>query len=241
MIGLALVVRAWSSPEFATATGLKVIVDWLRNASGQWQLDLAAQESAWMDFLFARTPVWTHVPMVMLYGLVRPFLPAALMYESEGIWRWIEIWRAIGWFFLLPFLLYAVLGWVKEERSRRLVLLLVLVVWASALVASYRGFGDQWDNPRYRTIFLGIHAALTGWGWWQARRLKDPWLARLAAWVVIGTALFTLWYAGRYQGIGWIDIRLVLGAFLLTLVLSLAAFLVRDRRRRSLTAESPPV
>jgi hypothetical protein len=204
-------------------------------------MTLVAQESAWIDFLFARTPAWMHVPMVVLYGLVRPFLPAALMYESQGIWRWIEIWRAVGWFFLLPFLLYSAVRWVREDRSRRLVILLVVITWLSALIASYRGFGDQWDNPRYRAIFLAVQSALTGWGWWHARRLSDPWLARIAAWVAIGTGFFTVWYAGRYQLKVWVDIRIVLAGFLLTLLFSLIVFLLWDRQRRSLTTGGPPV
>jgi len=241
LVGIALVIRAWSSAEFISASGFNVVVEWWRNVSGQWQLTLAAQESAWIDFLFARTPDWMHVPMVVSYGLVRPFLPAALMYDSQGIWRWIEIWRAAGWFFLLPFLLYSLVRWVREDRSRRLVVFLVLIVWASALVASYRGFGDQWDNPRYRTTFLALQAVVTGWGWWHARQRSDPWLARTAAWVAIGTGFFTIWYAGRYQMMVPMDIRIILAGLLVTLFLTLVLFLLWDRRGRSLTRGRPPV
>jgi hypothetical protein len=54
---------------------------------------------------------------------------------------------------------------------------LACVVWI--LISSARAGGDQWDNPRYRTIFLPWLALICAWGWDYARRMKNPWLWRI--------------------------------------------------------------
>jgi hypothetical protein len=71
------------------------------------------------------------------------------------------------------------------------------------LVASYRAGGDLWDNPRYRTVFAGLQAALAGWVWIEHRRLADSWLRR--ALLAIGAVMFWFlpWYLRRYTPFSW--------------------------------------
>ena len=71
------------------------------------------------------------------------------------------------------------------------------------LIASYRGGGDQWDNPRYREAFAGLQVALAAWAWVAQRSRPDPWLRR--ALVAAGPILlwFLPWYLRRYVYLPW--------------------------------------
>ena len=64
-------------------------------------------------------------------------------------------------------------------------------------VSSMRAGGDQWDNPRYRAIFLPIQAILFGWAWMQQREKRDAWFWVIQGLVWIDVLLFTLWYLPR--------------------------------------------
>ena len=150
--------------------------------------------------------------MLLGYGIVQPFLPAALGDASgAAVWRGIAIWRAVGWALLLPLMIYAPLRAIRridrEQRpgwsTRRLVLGLSLVVWIGILIAAYRGGGDQWDNPRYRAAFAGLQAVLAAWVLVAQRRAPDPWLRRAV--VGIGLILFWFlpWYLRRYLYFPW--------------------------------------
>src|SRR3990170_44717 len=59
--------------------------------------------------------------------------------------------RSIAWLVILPFLLYAPLAALRRTGLRGLPTYLALVVWATAILASYRAGGDGWDNVRYRS------------------------------------------------------------------------------------------
>jgi len=74
----------------------------------------------------------------------------------------------------------------------------VRAVWAWVLIAAYNAGGDQWDNPRYRTILLAWQALLAAWAWGWARERRDPWLARWLAVEAFFIASFAEWYLSRY-------------------------------------------
>ena len=42
------------------------------------------------------------------------------------------------------------------------------------MLCSARAGGDQWDNPRYRVLFLPFIAIVTAWGWQWSRRNATP-------------------------------------------------------------------
>jgi hypothetical protein len=157
--------------------------------------------------------------MLVLYGIVQPFLPAALIdVTGAPIWRLIAIWRAAGWTLLLPLLVYAPLRALRNGNMERA---LSLGVWLVILVASFRGGGDAWDNPRYRLTFAGLQLALAAWAWAEQRRVPDPWLRR----VLVGAGLvllwFVPWYLRRYVHFTWavVDLFKLLGLGLASAVL----------------------
>ena len=70
--------------------------------------------------------------------------------------------------------------------------------WFWIILASLRAGGDQWDNPRYRVIFLALQALFAAQAWMMYRERRDAWLPRLLTVEVIFLAFFTQWYASRY-------------------------------------------
>jgi len=198
-VAIFLIIRSWSTIENLNGSGIGVILEWWRSVGGQWQRNLLATQSDWFRRLFKTTPTWAHMPLVVVYGLMRPFLPAAIIDHGAPLWRAIAVWRGLGWVALLPFLLYAPLSSLRKSGWRDLSTYLAFLVWLTALLASYRGAGDQWDNPRYRTVFLVAQAVVAGWAWVHAQESRSPWLWRTIFLVGISTTLFTIWYSGRYQ------------------------------------------
>jgi hypothetical protein len=78
----------------------------------------------------------------------------------------------------------------------------VLLAWTWILLAALRGGGDQWDNPRYRTILFLWQALVAGhvWVWW--RETRNAWFPRVVACEGIFLLVFTQWYASRYFYVG---------------------------------------
>jgi len=72
------------------------------------------------------------------------------------------------------------------------------VAWGWILISSARGGGNQWDNPRYRTIFLVWMAILASWTWNWVRDHRDVWFARLVMIELIFLGFFFAWYIARY-------------------------------------------
>jgi len=206
----------WSqlAPEGIT-NPLALVGWWLRKSAG-WQAHLSERASGWVQKIFASTPEWMHAPLLLVYGVAQPFLPAALGdVTGAPIWRGIAIWRALGWTLLLPFLVYAPLRALYEARagSGFSARGLSLVVWLGILIASFRGGGDQWDNPRYRAAFVSLQAALTAWVLYRPRLMAEMGLKRVLVSTVIILAWFLPWYFRRYIYLNWpvIDLFKTLG------------------------------
>ena len=227
ILGLALVavyfaVRAWSAIGGLSGSGIEVLLDWWKSAGGQWQRNTLLLQSDWIRHLFRATPEWAHLPFFIVYGLIRPFLPAALIDHGLPIWRSIAVWRGFGWILVLPFLLYAPLAAIRKTGWRSLPTYFSILVWLTALLASYRGTGDQWDNPRYRVVFLAVQAALAGWAWINATKIGSPWLKRTFLVVGVSMLLFTLWYSLRYKLLPYFSVLHavgVVGAFIVFFLL----------------------
>jgi peptidoglycan/LPS O-acetylase OafA/YrhL len=152
------------------------------------------------------------------------------------------IFRALGWYALAPLLVYALVSVWRLEPSvkKRWLVVMVLVITAWVLVASARAGGDQWDNPRYRTIFLPWMAAVAAWGITHARQTRDRWLCRALLIEGIFLLFFTYWYIGRYYlGVLRLELFAIIG---MVVGLSIGVIVwgwLRDRRRTREDAPDP--
>jgi hypothetical protein len=109
---------------------------------------------------------------------------------------------------------------------------LLLSNWVVSFVASYRGGGDLWDSPRYRSAFAAAQLTLAAWAWVSQQRSNDPWLRRAAVSAVLLSLWFVPWYLRRYVGLEWwplVEIYQVIGVGLATCV----AYIFWDWMRRS--------
>lgn len=165
-----------------------------------WDLRQTVLGSGMLQFQLERLPEWLHFPFVLFYGMLQPVLPAAIAAPAPWVWKGLGIFRAVGWYALLPLLIYTLIRvWrASPELARRVLLVLAAVGWIWIIIASARAGGDQWDNPRYRTIFLPFYALLAGWGMDFALQTKDRWFVRIAAIEAVFLLVFTEWYLSRY-------------------------------------------
>lgn len=176
------------------------IVRWLQY-SAEWNLYGARQTSDGLQPLFDALPKSLHLPLVTAYGVFQPVLPAAIADPAPWPVWFIVIVRALGWYLLLPLLVFAPFIGKDIPKGERLAWWwLCLAVWTWILVASFRAGGDQWDNPRYRLILLFFQAVLAGQVWVHWRASRDVWFTRLLAVEGVFLLAFGYWYAGRYSG-----------------------------------------
>ena len=187
------------SGEFDTTSPLHVINDWLRLAV-KWDAYQLERESGWVQKLFDEMPEWMRLPFIAIYGTLQPVLPAALVAPTKLIWKIIYIARSLGWYALLPMLILSFVAAAGEgsRRTRNLVMWLSLLAWIWILLAALRAGGDQWDNPRYRTILFLWQSMIAGyvWVWWC--ETHNVWFTRVVACEVAFLLIFTQWYASRY-------------------------------------------
>ena len=216
-------------PEGA-ANPVELISRWLRYAA-QWDAYTTERSSGWIQKIFSLTPDWMHGWLLLGYGIVQPFFPAALVATGNPLWRIIALWRSIGWTCLLFGLAYVPFRSMRLSRDRWLVTGFSLVAWFGVLLSAYRGGGDQWDNPRYRVTFIVLQAALLGWVWAEHRREFDPWLRRVVVGVGLVIAWFIPWYVRRYYPqVSWpvSDLFKTFGLGLVSAILFLVWDLVRS-------------
>ena len=232
--------RAWSALEAIEGTPFEIVQAWLGNAVADWRITRVSEQSVWIDTLLTDMPDALQLPFLVLFGLVQPFLPAALVAPGAVLWKSIAIWRSLGWFILLPLLIYATFASVRKLGWRHLNTFLISFVWVSALVASYRAPSYQWDNPRYRASFLVIQAIVVAWAWWQGRKSEDPWLRHTLILFGGNTLIFTYWYLGRYTALPKLALlhNLVLIGLFTFVYLVAAAIIPKVRSRENGLQES---
>ncbi|MBE7433614.1 MAG: hypothetical protein HS100_06840 [Anaerolineales bacterium] len=199
---------------------LGVIQTFIRE-SFKWNAYKIEEGSGWVQKLFDEMPDWMELPFVMIYGVLQPILPAILIAPTNLLWKAIGIFRAIGWYALLPALILSFgLGSAKGgAKSRSIILWLSFIVWGWILFTALRGGGDQWDNPRYRLILFMWQAILAGhvWVWW--RETRNAWVGRVVAMELVLVVVFTQWYLNRYLHFGgqlpfvWM-VALILGSWI---------------------------
>jgi len=228
LAALALAVRAWGGLDAISGSPWEVVREWWVNAGDQWRVTLVSEKSVMLDTLLDRLPGSFRIPFLVLYGLIQPFLPAALIAPGAPIWRSISIWRSLGWFLMLPFLLYGTWLAFRRKGWRSLEFYLAILIWVTALISSYRAPGYQWDNPRYRVIFLVAHAALIAWTWVEVRLTGSPWLKRWFVVLSVNYVLITHWYLGRYYNTPKLSLEATLVSVLLFSIVFLAGFFLSD-------------
>jgi len=215
IIGLYFTLRQFTPEEIHNPLAM---LSWWFRKSGQFQAYISQHASGWLQKVFKTSPEWTHLPLLLGYGVVQPFLPAAIIVGSHSpIWRLISLWRSFGWAIMLVLLIYAsFLAFRKKNQG--FTKMLCLIMWIVILIASFRGGGDMWDNPRYRATAAGLQAALVGWALVEHQRVKDPWLRRAIIAAVAIFAWFLPWYLRRYTAFYWpvVDLYKTLGLGIVT-------------------------
>ena len=190
---------AWIAIIVAAVVMCVLSWNWLVQSS-IYEIFDTIKNSGRVEYVFETIPENYQVPFVIGYGLTQPVLPAAIVDPSLPIWRTIAILRGVGWYAIAALLVYAMIAvWKAEEPVDRRVLTwlsICIIIWL--LVSSARAGGDQWDNPRYRSIFLVYFAVLCGWAWDYARRAKDAWLGRFYLIELVFLGFFLEWYISRY-------------------------------------------
>ena len=226
-------ILGWMIIIIGAAVALILLMDWIGEAS-RWDALLTVRASGMVQFQLERLPEWLHFPFIVGYGLFQPVLPAAIADSAPWIWRSLGILRGIGWYLLLPLLVYAFIKvWrVESPTKKRWLTVMILVIWAWIFIASARAGGDQWDNPRYRTIFLPWMAITASWGLRYAFKTKDRWLQRALAVEGIFLAFLTYWYISRYYPVvPGMDFLVMAASILVLSTLLLVGGWLRDRQR----------
>ena len=179
---------------------LSNLVNWLRY-SAFYGAYLTERNSGMIQMIFGVLPEGLHLPFIIGYGIAQPVLPAAIADPAVWPMRVLGILRGLGWYALLPFLLYSLRSTLKitDKRERFAWLWLWLFSWAWIIISSARAGGDQWDNPRYRVILLLFQAALAAQAITWQRLTHDRWLGRFLAVEGVFLALFGYWYISRYD------------------------------------------
>ena len=173
---------------------------WMSSAS-TYDIILTLLGSGWISKLVKDSGSLFRIPIVVVYGIAQPVLPAALVaINTRPVMYVIAVLRAAGWYLLAPLMVYGIFAlWTKKGiKEQRLMVWISIfsLVWMT--VSALRAGGDQWDNPRYRVNFILWLALLAGWGVDWAWQKRDAWLARWIVVEFIFIGYFAHWYIGRY-------------------------------------------
>jgi len=196
-----VLILSWIAIVLLVSTGLILSWNWLIDSS-RWDISLMESASGRIQWELELLGEQFQAPFIITYGLAQPVLPAAIIYPGIPLTRSVAIFRAIGWYLLVP-LMFAgfILLWHKNNKKHRRILFLfifICIIWT--VVSSARAGGDQWDNPRYRSIFLIWMSFLAGWGWVETLDKRSFWLWRLLLLEIIYISFFIQWYLSRYFG-----------------------------------------
>jgi 4-amino-4-deoxy-L-arabinose transferase-like glycosyltransferase len=234
VLALLILTASWNSLVAAKGNGLfGVIGGWARDTA-RWNAYLLGRSSGIVQLLFEALPTALALPFVAIYGVLQPVLPAIIFEPGLPFWQNVGLFRALGWYVLLPFLAFAPIaaGSLPTGRTarRRQWLWLGLVVWVWIFIAALRGGGDQWDNPRYRVILLVWLALLAALAIKQLKSAARRWFWRIFWVEAIILLIFGHWYSWRYFGLGFnIGIRNTLALAIGLSVLVVLADWLRER------------
>ena len=234
LVGVLLLAYSLSrSHDFGGGSPVSVILNWIRG-SGYWVVYQLQKGSGQVQNVFSKMDPSLQFLFVAIYGIVQPVLPPAFFSPTTFTWHVISVFRAAGWYVILPLLLYAPFAAWKSApgRERRLWLWLTAFSWAWIVICSIRAGGSQWDNPRYRLIFFGWQALVAGYAWLWWREHRDNWLPRIVGLEIFCLLLYSQWYLARYYQIGLhLPIMFVLGLSLAVFILTFVGGWLWDRWR----------
>ena len=174
---------------------------WLKNTL-YFDAYTTKTSSGWITSLIEKYGEGWNIPFVTIYGLSQPVLPAAFFEPSIPIWIAIAIFRGLGWYCVIPFMIYGFFAILKttKESSHWLLAMIFIVFLLWMVVSSARAGGDQWDNPRYRFILLPFLALIVAWVWDHIIQTRSPWFWRWIAIEVEFLLFFVNFYWNRYIG-----------------------------------------
>ncbi len=176
--------------------------NWIIEA-GKWDAILLEQSSGFVQYIVSIIGERYRLLFASAYGLFQPVLPAALVEPSKLFWRLMNSFRALGWYLLMPILVYGNVYILREKQKDKKLEYLFLwslsIFWI--LLSSIRAGGDMWDNPRYRLSFLLFIAYLVGIAFYHGWKSKDHWLVRIFVAEIVFVLFFLQWYISRYTGI----------------------------------------
>jgi hypothetical protein len=218
-VSIGIVISVWAGlPSLSETRSSNILFTWFYN-NFVYHANVTESSSGWLQRIFSQIGDQWQMPFVLIYGVTRPVLPAALGDKDSVllVWRVINILRSVGWYALALPLVYGLFSaWRAQNLKRRgQIVWLFLLVWIWILIASAAAGGDQWDNPRYRSAFLAFQVVIASWAINRAFVYKDAWLLRWLYVEVIAVAAMTIWYISRNY-IPWftLDIWPVLGVIL---------------------------
>lgn len=191
----------------ATIVAMPAFQEWIH-----YDIHTTENGSGWVEKVVGEIGGQFRAVFVAFYGITQPVLPAILVYPvapacvlgvdkcTTVFWKAAGIFRAAGWYLMVPFLFYALFSTlrVRDRKEKALLVVNAIFVLAWIFISSLRAGGDQWDNPRYRVIFLPWLAFFCAWGIDFALKLKDWWLVRWIAIELVFLFFFTQWYVSRY-------------------------------------------
>ena len=200
VVGLLLLWVSLSRGTLQGASLLDTLTGWFK-LSVKWDVYQLERDSGMIQHLFDYVlPEQLKIPFIFVYGLLQPVLPAVIFDPSNPVWQTVGILRSLGWYMLLPLLVFSLVPILKaqKEDQKYAWLWLFALTWAWIAVSALRAGGDQWDNPRYRVILLLFQALLAAKAWLYYRETRNPWFPRIIAIELIFNLLFSYWYASRY-------------------------------------------
>lgn len=224
-------VVGWAVIGVTAALSLYLFRDWLI-AALNWDSYLTVRGSGMVQYLLERLPGWSQIPFIVAYGILQPVLPAAIVAPAPWIWKSIAVFRAVGWYALIPFLIYAAVRvWKARPNWKRMLMFFLLVSLTWTLVASVRAGGDQWDNPRYRLLLLPWMAVIAAWVIQFAKQHQDYWFRRVLILEGVFVVFFTLWYLMRYiPALPSMDFMILVGMIIGVSALVIVGGIIQDRR-----------
>ena len=212
----------------------ETISGWLKYTV-RWDVYQLERDSGMIQYLFKNVlPPSLKIPFVFVYGLLQPVLPAAIFDAANGFWQIVGILRSLGWYLLVPLLIFSFQDiWKSARKSKNYAWVwLFLFAWIWIFISSLRAGGDQWDNPRYRTIFLAFQMLLASRAWLNYRQTRNPWFIRIILVEAGFVAIFSLWYASRYLSfIAPLSFPVMVGLILVYSFGVLVGGWILDRRR----------
>jgi hypothetical protein len=203
VVGLAFLTWSLAAHGQAGSSPAGVIAGWFHD-SVNWVIYQLERGSGQIQNVFSKLNPAAQFLFVVGYGITQPVLPPAFLEPTTLTWHLIAIVRAVGWYFMLPLLVYSMIAAPRAAPGglRRAWMWLAGFCWLWIVICAIRAGGDQWDNPRYRLIFFGLQAPVAAFAWLSWRENHNPWLPRIVTSELLCLFVFGQWYLARYLLIG---------------------------------------